>query len=211
MTPIKVYLADDHPLIRDGIKNLLQGFSEIEVVGEAADGEQAYQQVLSTKPDVLILDVELPRLNGVELTKKLHADGSGVKILALSAYKNRNYISEMLAQGASGYLVKDEVPKRLVDAIRGIAQGEQGWVSREVAHILSRMALNDSPDGQLTDREREVLTHVVDGKTNREIGYTLDISEKTVEKHLHSVYNKLDVRSRVEAAVLAVESGLVDT
>jgi len=211
MTSIKVYLADDHPLIRDGIKNLLEGFSEIEVVGEAADGEQAYQQVFSTKPDVLILDVELPQLNGVELTKKLRSDGSGVKILALSAYKNKTYISEMLAQGASGYLVKDEVPKRLVDAIRGIAQGEQGWVSREVAHILSRMALNDSLDGQLTDREREVLTHVVDGKTNREIGYTLDISEKTVEKHLHSVYNKLDVRSRVEAAVLAVESGLVDT
>ena len=211
MTPIKVFLADDHPLIRDGIKNLLQGFSEIKVVGEAADGEQAYQQALNTKPDVLILDVELPHLNGVELTKKLRSDGSGVKILALSAYKNKAYISEMLAQGASGYLVKDEVPKRLVDAIRGIAQGEQGWVSREVAHILSRMALNDSPDGQLTERELEVLTHVVDGKTNREIGYTLDISEKTVEKHLHSVYNKLDVRSRVEAAVLAVESGLVDT
>jgi DNA-binding NarL/FixJ family response regulator len=211
MKPIKVFLADDHHLIRDGINNLLEGFSGIDVVGEAADGEEAYRQVLSLKPDVLILDVELPALNGVELTEKLRVESPGVKILALSAYKNKTYISEMLALGASGYLIKDEVPKRLVDAIRGVAQGEQGWVSREVAQILSRMALDENPDDQLTDREQEVLTHVVDGKTNREIGYTLDISEKTVEKHLHSVYNKLDVRSRVEAAVLAVESGLVKT
>jgi DNA-binding NarL/FixJ family response regulator len=211
MKSIKVFLADDHHLIRDGINNLLEGFSGIEVVGEAADGEEAYRQVLSLEPDVLILDVELPSLNGVELTEKLRAESPGVKILALSAYKNKTYISEMLALGASGYLVKDEVPKRLVDAIRGVAQGEQGWVSREVAQVLSRMALNENSDDQLTDRESEVLSHVVDGKTNREIGYALDISEKTVEKHLHSIYNKLDVRSRVEAAVLAVETGLIQT
>ncbi len=208
MAAIRVLLADDHPIVRDGIRNLLADSIGIKVIGEAEDGEEAYRKVIEESPDVLLLDMELPGLHGVDLTKKLISEGVKVKILALSSYTDRGYISEMLALGASGYLIKDEVPKNIVDAIRGVAIGEQGWVSREVAAILSQIAVDQPTDSELTDREREVLEHVVDGKTNREIAYTLGISEKTVEKHLNNVFEKLNVRSRVEAAVFAVQNKL---
>lgn len=210
MSSIRVLLADDHPIVRDGIRNLLADSMGIEVVGEAEDGAEAYQKVLDLTPDVLLLDMELPEINGVDLTRKLVEEGVAVKILALSSYSDRGYIAEMLALGASGYLIKDEVPKNIVNAIRGVAQGEQGWVSREVAAILSQLAISDRSDDNLTEREMEVLAEVVAGKTNREIAYALEISEKTVEKHLNNVFEKLDVRSRVEAAVLAVQNNLVE-
>lgn len=211
MSSIRVLLADDHPIVRDGIRNLLADSMGIEVVGEAEDGAEAYQKVLDLTPDVLLLDMELPEINGVDLTRKLVEEGVAVRILALSSYSDRGYIAEMLALGASGYLIKDEVPKNIVNAIRGVAQGEQGWVSREVAAILSQLAVSDRSDDNLTEREMEVLAEVVAGKTNREIAYALGISEKTVEKHLNNVFEKLDVRSRVEAAVLAVQNNLVES
>lgn len=210
MSSIRVLLADDHPIVRDGIRNMLADSVGIEVIGEAEDGEEAYQKVLALTPDVLLLDMELPKISGVDLTRKLIEEGVKVRILALSSYNDRGYISEMLALGASGYLIKDEVPKNILNAIRGVAQGEQGWVSREVAAILSQMAFQDHNSEDLTEREMEVLRHVVDGQTNREIAYALDISEKTVEKHLNNIFEKLNVRSRVEAAVLAVQNKLVE-
>lgn len=210
MSDIRVFLADDHPIVRDGIRNLLTDSIGIEIIGEAEDGQEAYQQVIEKLPDVLLLDMELPGIHGVDLAKRLIEEGVKVKILALSSYNDKGYISEMLALGASGYLIKDEVPKNIVDAIRGVAHGEQGWVSREVAAILSKMAIEKDNNHDLTDREEEVLKLVVQGKTNREIAYQLEISEKTVEKHLNNVFEKLNVRSRVEAAVFAVENKLFD-
>lgn len=210
MSSVRVLLADDHPIVRDGIRNLLSDSIGIEVIGEAEDGEEAYQKVLALTPDVLLLDMELPKISGVDLTRKLVEEGVKVKILALSSYNDRGYISEMLALGASGYLIKDEVPKNILNAIRGVAQGEQGWVSREVAAILSQMAFQGQNSEDLTEREMEVLEHVVAGQTNREIAYDLEISEKTVEKHLNNIFEKLNVRSRVEAAVLAVQNKLVE-
>jgi len=210
MGDIRVVLADDHPIVRDGIRNLLTDSIGIEVIGEAEDGEEAYRQVIENTPDVLLLDMELPGIHGVDLTKRLIEEGIKVKILALSSYNDKGYISEMLALGASGYLIKDEIPKNIVDAIRGVAHGEQGWVSREVAAILSKMAIEGDTNHELTDREEDVLKLVVQGKTNREIGYELEISEKTVEKHLNNVFEKLNVRSRVEAAVFAVQNKLFE-
>jgi DNA-binding NarL/FixJ family response regulator len=210
MSEIRVILADDHPIVRDGIRNLLSDSIGIKIIGEAKDGQEAYQQVIEKLPDVLLLDMELPDLHGVDVTKKLIEEGVKVKILALSSYNDKGYIAEMLALGASGYLIKDEIPKNIVDAIRGVANGEQGWVSREVAAILSKMAIEKDTNHDLTDRETEVLKLVVKGKTNREIAYELEISEKTVEKHLNNVFEKLNVRSRVEAAVFAVENKFFD-
>ena len=206
---ILVLLADDHPVVRSGIRNLLESVEDINVVGEASDGQQAYQLIKEMKPDVLLLDMELPVMDGVELTQKLVSEDVDLKILALSSYSDRGYISEMLSLGANGYLIKDEVPQNIINAIRGVAQGEEGWVSREVAAMLSQITYPDSEQEELTPREKEVLGLAVEGQTNREIAYNLDISEKTVEKHLHNVYRKLDVSSRVEAAVLAVEKGLI--
>jgi DNA-binding NarL/FixJ family response regulator len=133
-----------------------------------------------------------------------------VRILALSAYDDKQYIQELLESGAAGYLTKEEAPDTIIDAIRGVSQGEQGWVSRRVAAQMSSWMREDEPDSsRLTNRELEVLRLVVDGKTNQGIGLALGISEKTVEKYLEAVFSKLGVNSRVEAAVFAVREGMV--
>ena len=205
MADIRVLIADDHPIVCKGIRNLLDPAVGIKVVGEASSGAQTLQMIEDLKPDVVLLDMELPDMNGVEVLKKILESGYMGKILGLSSYDDREYISQLLALGASGYLIKDEVPDTIVEAVRGVARGEKGWVSRRVAAKLSQM-LQDEETGSknLTSREMDVLHLVVDGKTNAEIAISLGISAKTVEKHLDSIYRKMGVASRVEAAVMAV-------
>jgi DNA-binding NarL/FixJ family response regulator len=148
-------------------------------------------------------------MNGVEVLTKVGESGSPVKVLVLSSYDDREYISQMLAMGASGYLIKDEVTKTIVEAVRGVARGEKGWVSRRVAERLSQMLDNKTDNKDLTPREMDVLGLVAQGKTNGEIGFSLGISEKTVEKHLDMIFRKMGVFSRVEAAVMAVREHIV--
>jgi DNA-binding NarL/FixJ family response regulator len=206
---IRVVIADDHPITRVGIKRFLDRAVDIDVVGEASTGEQALELVEQLSPDVLLLDMELPDLKGVAVAKRLKESGSPVHILALSTYNNKQYIFGLLSIGAAGYLTKEEVPETIVDAVRGVARGEQGWVSRKVAAVMSTWAQDDvSQPSDLTDRELQVLHGVVEGKTNQEIGVDLGISQKTVEKHLESVFSKMKVASRVEAAVMAVRQGM---
>jgi two-component system response regulator DegU len=207
---IRVVIADDHPVTRVGIKRFLDKAVDIDVVGEASTGEEALELVEELSPNVLLLDMELPDLKGVTVAKRLKEAGSPVHILALSTYNNKQYIFGLLSIGAAGYLTKEEVPETIVEAVRGVAQGEQGWVSRKVAAIMSTWAYEDTSSGsELTDRELQVLRGVVEGKTNQEIGQDLGISPKTVEKHLESVFAKMKVASRVEAAVMAVRQGIV--
>jgi DNA-binding NarL/FixJ family response regulator len=206
---IRVVIADDHPITRAGIKRFLDRAVDIDVIGEASTGEQALELVEQLSPDVLLLDMELPDLKGVTVAKRLKESGSPVHILALSTYNNKQYIFGLLSIGASGYLTKEEVPETILDAVRGVARGEQGWVSRKVAAVMSTWAQDDaSQPSDLTDREMQVLRGVVEGKTNQEIGLDLGISQKTVEKHLESVFSKMKVASRVEAAVMAVRQGM---
>lgn len=210
MSPTRVLLVDDHPVVRAGIRNLLEKANDIDVVGEASNGEEALRLVDKLNPDVLLLDMEMPGINGNEVAQKLQKSGSQVKILALSAHDDKQYIQELLSNGASGYLVKEEVPEAIIEAVLGVARGEQGWVSRRVAAQMSTWMRNDTNERMgLTGREVEVLQAVVQGKTNQEIGLALGISEKTVEKHLEGVFAKLGVASRVEAAVHAVREGWV--
>jgi DNA-binding NarL/FixJ family response regulator len=210
MSPTTVLLVDDHPVVRAGIRNLLEKAMDITVVGEASDGEEALRLVEGLKPDVLLLDMEMPGLNGNEVAQRLQKSGSPVRILALSAHDDKQYIQELLANGAAGYLVKEEVPEAIIEAVRGVSRGEQGWVSRRVAAQMSSwMRGTDKQHNGLTAREVEVLQSVVMGKTNQEIGLSLGISEKTVEKHLEGIFSKLGVASRVEAAVHAVREGWV--
>jgi DNA-binding NarL/FixJ family response regulator len=210
MTSIRVVLADDHPVVRTGIRNLLSKSPDIEVVGEASNGSEALQLCEDLKPDVLLLDMEMPGLKGVEVAQRMRGGSTGVRILALSAYDDKQYILELLESGAAGYLTKEEAPETIIDAIRGVSLGEQGWVSRRVAAQMSVWMREDEPEGnRLTHREMEVLRLVVEGKTNQGIGLNLGISEKTVEKYLEAVFAKLGVSSRVEAAVYAVREGLV--
>ncbi len=210
MAKVRVILADDHPVARAGIRKFLDRAPDIEVVAEAEDGNQALEFARDLKPDVLLLDMEMPELKGLDVARELEDSDSPVRILALSTYDDKQYIFGLLSSGAAGYLTKDEVPETIVEAVRGVARGEKGWVSRRVSAIMASWTRGDGQAGsELTDRESEVLKWVVKGKTNQEIGHELGISDKTVEKHLESVFVKLRVASRVEAAVLAVREGLV--
>lgn len=209
MAAIRVVVADDHPLAREGLRKLINEAIDIEVVGETDDGAKVLQLVEQLQPDVLLLDMEMPGSNGIEVAKKLKAQKSAVRILALSAHDDKHYISGLLSSGAAGYLTKEEVPQTIIEAIRGVARGEQGWVSRQVAAKMMAWTQQNDTKTALSERELEVLKLVVEGKTNQEIGLALKISEKTVEKHLDNVFTKLNVSSRVEAAVYAVREGLV--
>jgi DNA-binding NarL/FixJ family response regulator len=210
MAAIRVVLADDHPVARAGIRKILEKQSDIQVVGEAGSGDEALRLVKELNPDVLLLDMELPGRKGVEVARELQAAHSPVHILALSTYDNKQFILGLLSSGASGYLVKEEVPETIIEAVRGVARGEQGWVSRRIAANLAHwMQGGENEHSSLTDREEDVLRQLVAGKTNQEIAVALGISSKTVEKHIDSLYGKLGVASRVEAAVVAIQNGLV--
>ena len=210
MTDIRVLIVDDHPITCKGIRDVLEPAIGISVVGEAHTGAEALQKIEDLRPRVVLLDMRLPDMNGVDIIKRVYKTGSNARILGLSSYNDREFISELLTYGASGYLLKDEVPEEIVAAVRGVAQGEVGWVSRKVAALLSQILVKEQAGGtDLTSRELKVLNLVVDGKTNNQIGLALGISGKTVEKHLHVIFQKLGVVSRVEAAILAIQESLV--
>ena len=206
MEKIRVMLADDHPVTRAGVRKFLSKASDIEVIAEADNGIQALEMAKQLEPDVLLLDIELPGIKGLEIARELQVIHSPIKILVLSTYDDKQFIFGLLGNGAAGYLTKEEIPETIVEAVRGVARGEKGWVSRRVAAIMSAWTQTDEISSKnLTPREFDVLKWVVKGKTNQEIGVELGISQKTVEKHLESVFAKLKVTSRVEAAVLAVQ------
>jgi DNA-binding NarL/FixJ family response regulator len=210
MSPIRVLIADDHPIVRSGIKAFLERAMDIQVVGEATTGEEAFRLVEETTPDILLLDMELPDMKGIEVARQLKQKGSPVKILVLSAHDDPLYIHELLEAGAMGYLIKEEAPHVIIEAVRGVAQGEQGWVSRSIAaRMVSWMRGEEEGAVKFTPREMDVLRLVTDGKTNQQIAAVLGISEKTVEKYLYEVFQKLGVTSRTEVAVYAVREGLV--
>lgn len=209
MTTIQVVLADDHQVMRASIRDLLEKVDDIEVVGEADNGTEALRLVEASEPDVLLLDMEMPGLKGAEVARRLQEMGSGVRILALSAYDDRQYILSMLNSGAAGYLIKGESFQTILEAIRGVAEGEEGWVSQRVAAQLAAWTKEKAGRLTLTKREVDVLQLLVAGQTNQEIGSALDISEKRVNELLKSLFAKLGVSSRVAAGLRAVQEGLV--
>lgn len=209
--PIRVLLADDHPIVRNGIRRLLEREADIEVAGEACDGEETLAMVEKLNPDVVLLDMEMPQLNGVEVAKRIRKNFSSVKVLALSGYDDRSYIIELLQLGVNGYLIKDEAMETIVEAVRGAARGETGWLSRRISALVTNwMHKNEDEPLNLTQRELEVLRLVAGGNTNQRIALELHISEKTIEKYIESILRKLGVGSRVEAAVYAVRNNLLD-
>lgn len=210
MPDIRVLIVDDHPVVRTGIRNMLEPAMGISVVGEASTGSEALQMIENLQPNVVLLDMKLPDMSGIDVIKQIYEAKSSSRVLGLSSYDDREFISQLLNYGASGYLLKEEVPEYIIEAVRGVAHGEAGWVSRKVAALLSQILLKDKEDGtDLTARELEVLRLVVDGKTNDQIGISLGISVKTVENHLHAIFRKMGVISRVEAAVMAVRESLL--
>jgi DNA-binding NarL/FixJ family response regulator len=210
VSPIHVLLVDDHPVVRNGIRGLLEKAVDIQIVGEASNGVDALRLTGEVHPDILLLDMELPDMQGTQVAQQVQRQYPNVKILALSAHDDSFYIKGLLELGAAGYLMKDEAPEAIVEAVRGVAHGDKGWISRQIAAQMTSWVQNGSQDGaKLTAREREVLRLVVDGKTNQIIAVELSISEKTVEKYVGAIFTKLNVASRVEAAVYAVREGLI--
>lgn len=204
---IRVLLADDHPALRMGLRVLLDQAPDIEVVAETGNGEETLRQIEALQPDVVMLDCQLPGMDGVEVAQEIVRRGLPVRVLALSAYDSEEYIGGMLAARAVGYLLKEEAPGVIVAAVREAAVGESYFSPKVAAKVAARAW--GTQTGGLTQREAAVLRLVVQGETNMSIARELGISEKTIEKHLNAVFRKLGFASRVEAAVWAVQAGLV--
>jgi DNA-binding NarL/FixJ family response regulator len=201
---IRLVIVDDHPLMRDGTRRALAKMSDIEVVGEAANGETACAMVAQLRPDVLLLDVRLPDLSGIEVARRVRAAFPKVALVVLTGYDDAGYRRELLRIGVSGYLSKSASASEVADAIRAAAKGAL-LPGGEVTEAESP----DDGEG-LTERERQVLHYLVAGRRNAEIAETMVVSQKTVEFHISHILQKLGVRSRAEAISCALRRGLVD-
>jgi DNA-binding NarL/FixJ family response regulator len=215
--PIRVLLADDHGVIRDGLGRLISALDGLELVGVAADGAQALEQTLRTEPDVVLMDLEMPVMDGIEATRRILAGPAGaVRVLILTTFGLDDYVYEALRAGASGFMLKDAPPEDLIAGIRLIATGAallDPAVTRSVIEEFTRRsprapaAAPEAPD--LTAREHEVLSLLTRGRSNAEIAADLFLTEATVKTHVAHVLMKLGVRDRVQAVIYAYEAGLV--
>jgi len=208
---IEIVIADDHPIVRNGIKNELLRTDDIEVVGEAEDGDESLQQAITLEPDVLLLDINMPGLRAIEVVREISKREGKTKILVLSAFGDLEYILAMLKAGASGYMLKDEEPATIAKGIRAISKGET-WLSADVATRLVFASVRSEKNfgmSELTSREKEVLTLIAKGHDNQKIAKKLTISEGTVKNHVSNIYDKIAVNSRAEAVAWAWQHGLV--
>lgn len=203
----RIVLAEDHERVRQGIRALLEKTEDIIIVGEAKNGLEALQMTKELKPDVLLLDVEMPGLNGIEVARRLKEQHADVRILVLSAYDDQEYILELLDHEVSGYLIKGEAPEHIIDAVRGVARNEIGWVSPQVAMKLEKIKRRPGERNTLTYRELEILRWAVEEKTDEEIAAQLGIEPEVVTEHLSAVMRKLGTTSRSEALAIAKREG----
>ncbi len=209
---IRVYLADDHPVVRQGLRAYLESRDGIEVVGEAGDGQSAVDEVARLGPDVVLMDLVMPRLGGVAAIRRIREQTPATRILVLTSFASDDQVVPAIEAGAAGYLLKDVEPSDLEAAIRAVHQGERLLAPQVTARLMATVA-GDGPSADLaslTPREREVLRLLAHGQSNRELAATLVVSEKTVKTHVSNILMKLGVHDRTQAALLAVRAGLVD-
>jgi len=213
---ISVLIADDHAVVRQGLRTFLELQEDIEVVGEAADGEEALAQAAALAPDVVLMDLVMPRLAGVEAIERLRASGSTARVIVLTSFLDEDKVLPAVRAGAAGYLLKDVEPAQLVAAIRTVDRGEALLHPAVAARVLRELV---SPDGapvravrheSLTTREREVLALVARGRANKAIAFELGVAEKTVKTHVGNILAKLGLSDRTQAALYAVREGLAD-
>ena len=208
---IRVMLADDHTIVRQGLKLILSANPDLQVVGEAANGREAVELAAKVKPDIVLMDVAMPELNGIEATRRMVQENSRIRVLVLSMHKEPVYIREILRAGARGYILKDAIDTELVNAVRSVARGD-GYISPAISGAL----LNDyrqnvtDPIDLLSSREREVLQLIAEGKTNKEVATRLNLSVYTVDSHRGKIMEKLNLHSTGELVRFAMKHGLVD-
>ena len=215
MNKIRVLLADDHTILRDGIRALLDDQTDIEVIGEAGDGQATVKMTAQLQPDVVVMDIAMPLLNGLEATRQIQRDFPQVKVLILTMHENEEYIRQVLAAGALGYVLKDAAARDLIGAIRAVYQGEavlSPAITRLVIEDYLRWGDIRPPDSSngLTSREREVLQLIAEGYTNKEIAEILCISIKTVQSHRTNLMSKLDLHDRGELIKYAIQKKIID-
>jgi DNA-binding NarL/FixJ family response regulator len=213
---IRVLLCDDQALVRGGFRMILEARPDLEVVGEAEDGLQAVELAGQTEPDVILMDVRMPNIDGVEATRRIVERGSGARVIVLTTYDLDEYVYDAIRSGASAFLLKDVQPTQLVEAIRIVAAGDAllaPSVTRRLLDKFARSLPNRQPApaslSTLTEREVEVLRLLASGLSNAELSERLFVSEATVKTHVSSLLRKLEVRDRVQAVILAYEAGLV--
>ncbi|HWC27577.1 MAG TPA: response regulator transcription factor [Solirubrobacteraceae bacterium] len=209
---MRLLIADDHGIVRGGLRLLLERQAGMQVVAEASDGVEAVELALRERPDICVLDVSMPRMTGLQATVEIKMHAPQIAVLLLSMYDDERYLFEALQAGAAGYLLKREADHALVDAVRAVARGEPFMTNAAEPSLVREWMEDDStgPVEPLTLREREVLKLIAEAYTNKAIGETLHLSEKTVESHRANLMRKLEMRDRVELVRYAIRRGLIE-
>lgn len=211
---IKVMIADDHALIREGIKQILELENDISVIGQASNGEEAFEMATELNPEVILLDINMPKLNGIETLRKFKDMGIKSKVIILTIHEDKEYILKTLKLGANGYILKDSSADTLIEGIRAVYKGEK-YIQPSVAELVSESSSYDDycntslvKINSLTKREYEVLILIAEGLNNKDIAERLYISEKTVKNHVSNIFKKLDLNDRVQAAIFAYKNNI---
>ncbi|MBI5493182.1 MAG: response regulator transcription factor [Deltaproteobacteria bacterium] len=218
---IRVLIVDDHQVVREGLSSVLRSKDYIEVVGMAADGKEAVKKARELTPDVVLMDISMPNMNGVEATRRIKKENPQIRVVVLTMYADDEYIFDLVSAGAAGYLLKDADSAQIAKAIRAVSRGESmihPTIASKILNEFSQLASGKSPGRQnpsqrheaLSEREVTVLRLLSDGKTNKEIANELSLSDKTVKNHLHNIFQKLNATDRTQAVVLAIRKGLID-
>lgn len=212
MEKINVMLVDDHSMIREGLKQLLEFDGSIKVVGEASNGVECLEKIYTCNPDVLLLDINMPEMNGIEVLKKMKADNSQIKVLILTVHNEMDYLMKAVDIGVDGYILKDSESSELKKAIMAVKDGEN-YIQPSLIPALNSQLVNRDSDkdmiSSLTNRELEVLVQVANGMFNKEIATNLNISERTVKNHISNIFKKIDVSDRTQAAVFAIKNNII--
>jgi DNA-binding NarL/FixJ family response regulator len=209
---IKVLVVDDHPVVRKGLQTCLARQERLTVVGEAADGDEALLKTRSLSPDIVLMDIDLPRMNGLTVTELLRKEAPDLKILVLSVHSNKDYIFRIIQAGAHGYVSKEASPEELVRAIESVCDGEP-FFSPEIARAALNQLINNGgrkdPFAQLTDREREVLALIAEGRSNKEVANQLGIGVRTIETHRERIMRKLGIHTIAGLTRFAIQNGVI--
>lgn len=210
-TPIRVLLADDHVVVRAGIRQFIEQSTDIQVVAEASDGQEACKLLEQFAPDVAVLDIQMPGMSGIEVTRWIRAKHLSIGILVLTAYDEEPYVQAVLQAGANGYVLKTAKPQEIVDAVRDVFHGKSVLDTAIAQKLITRLSSKseEAAFDPLTDRELQILTLTAKGFTNKAIGMQLSISDRTVQNHLANIFQKMNASSRTEMVMRAVSLGLI--